>query len=257
MLKADPKDLNDPGQRVYAALWNESHSINAVLDGWRVAILLDPINRQPPPEIEKRDGAIVLWWVSAGPKGALRYNRLRTSASEFLRVVEQGLVSGRVLLARPDAGPIADKALLALGYRREILGQVAGYWFGPGRDIPAEEPSYNATGALIPRLKSTLVRGVQALGLVPIDGEWRILSTEAIHTYSFTSGLASGEKWVFVPRPLSLEPFPWPHRLRIELSDPIRGSDVAAGYGDAAGARATASAGYVQFKIVEVQRRGD
>lgn len=247
MFEAEPADPRDPRQRIYAALWNESHSIASVLAGIRVAVLMEPFERDP--RVRETGGPIALWWVSTTRRGEVRYHHTRITAEDFLAAVRAGL-RGHVLLARPDAGPIADEALAGMGYRREILGQVAGYWFGPGREIPGEEPGYNPTGGIVPRVRGDLRLGELVLAIVPIDGEWRPATAEAVHTYSFTAGLAAGETWRFVPA-IGLAGVRWPHVLRLELAEPISGGEIRDAYGDSASSRARPRVDYLQMKIAE------
>jgi hypothetical protein len=118
-------ESTDQRTKARVALWNESHSVGAAFDGIRVAILVRDGTASPNNIIERSDGPVALWWVE-GPT----FRRLRTSYENFRDAVRSGL-RGDVLLARPDAGHVADAALADMDYQREIRGQISGYWFGP------------------------------------------------------------------------------------------------------------------------------
>ena len=80
-----------------------------------------------------------------------------------------------------------------LGYTPEILGQISGYWVGPGQEIPAAEPAYTPDGAILPSTE-----GAAALDLVLVNHRWVVLSTAAVAAYSHALGLEAGEPWAFV-----------------------------------------------------------
>jgi len=252
MLIAEPENPADPAQRLHASLWNESHSLNAILSGVRVAILADPLDAEPPLDVEVPGGPVLLWWVR-DQRGRLAAQHIRTSYERLLELSKRGY-AGRVLLARPDAGAIADEALGLLGYRREVLGQVAGYWFEPGSPMPEQQPRYLPTGGIVPRVRGKLAVGDIVLSVVPVDGEWRPQSVEATNTYSFSQEIARGEQWRFVSgfSPVAL---PWPHVLTLSKASSAPGTEVVSLYGESAARRASPAREYVQFTIVGVDPR--
>jgi hypothetical protein len=200
------------GQSLFAQLWNETHSVSAVLAGVRVAVFFE----RPPRVAEEPSGPAVLYWMGSG---RARPRSVRTSYDELARVLQPG-VGASVVLARDDVPASVDDALWrALGYRREIAGQVAGYWFGPKERVPQAKPGYLESTALVAPLGATNLVGQPLLALAPIDSEWRPLLATAVVAYTFGGGLERGETWSFAPTSE-----PWPTLYAAHLAESIDGA---------------------------------
>lgn len=78
-----------------------------------------------------------------------------------------------------------------------IDGQMDGYWIAPGDSVPAVQPLYEPTGALLLGeggegflLGLSLVRRGMRQNYFPV-------STSAVLTYAHTTGMCDGETWKF------------------------------------------------------------
>ena len=84
-------------------------------------------------------------------------------------------------------GPISDR-------------QLSGYWYAPWEDIPALQPGFDPTGAVIPQddwQQITVEPGFRALDLVRVNYKWVVLSWAGVWTYSHSAGAMSNEFWKF------------------------------------------------------------
>lgn len=130
----------------------------------------------------------------------------------------------------------------------ELVGQVAGYWFGPGDRVPPR-PVGNPTGALLPA-RGTDFRAPQltCLDLVPVRNYWIVLSELGRYTYRHTSGLLLDERWIFVPMP-EFTDGKWPRKYAVTYGSSLRHNQIAAAYGDEAASRARPDADAVQLRL--------
>lgn len=136
---------------------------------------------------------------------------------------------------------------------REITGQLSGYWVRPSDEIPAVQPGYRPTGAVLPKAGTSVGRGFLCLDLVSVDYDWLVLSESGMYTYSHSEGLLRGERgWRFVT---------WRGGQRLvfnatfserDLLDPLR---VQVEYGDAAAGHARRDRRAVQLRLSPIRRR--
>lgn len=136
-----------------------------------------------------------------------------------------------------------DEGTLVLGIQR----QISGYWFAPHEEISATAPTYDPTGAVLPRLGETLGSGAISLDLIPIEFVWFPLSDAGAYTYRHSIGLLRGEKWRFVPRDTTGTP--WPTVYAAELAARLAPSEVEPLYGVEAARRARPEYNAVQIRL--------
>ena len=116
-----------------------------------------------------------------------------------------------------------------------LPGQMDGYWYGPGEEIPAQPPPWDPTGAILPH-------GDRALVLVPLEFHWYPVSDAAIYTYRHTIGLQNGEVWTFLTQ--------GGPRFSVQLAESLpRVADVARMYGAEAASRARPDRPIVQVHL--------
>ena len=96
-----------------------------------------------------------------------------------------------VLPFPPPEHPGAGRAAPGTGAQR-----YEGYWSPKGQE-PAEPPSYEPPGAILVPEGARLEGSFEALDLVKIEGEWRVLSHAAVLTYFHSAGIVEGEAWSF------------------------------------------------------------
>ena len=81
----------------------------------------------------------------------------------------------------------------------ELPGQLIGYWFEPGDDVPDARPEHDPTGAVLIAAQGDADGTSDTLSLIRSpDGLWRPLSHAAVRTYFHSTGLVEGETWTFV-----------------------------------------------------------
>lgn len=124
--------------------------------------------------------------------------------------------------------------------RRDIPGQIEGYWIGPG--LPLIEPPGWPTGAL---LRSG--DGALALDLVFVEQAWFPLSEAALYTYPHTTGLQGGERWRFLHKG-SAEAF------EVAIGPSLTRGQVEQYYGREASARSRPEYKTLQLRLTPLLR---
>lgn len=116
-----------------------------------------------------------------------------------------------------------------------LPGQMDGYWYGPGEQIPAQPSPWDPTGAILPRWRSCACPRAARVPLVPV-------SDAAIYTYRHTIGLQNGEVWTFLSQSGT-----W---FSVQLAESLpRVADVACIYGAEAASRARPDRPIVQVRL--------
>ena len=242
MLVAEPVP-GQPESDLVAGLWNEVHSVDAILAGLKVAVLVD---RSLRVRGDDRGPVLVAW-----PDRRRRTTRKRRlSVEQFLASVDS-LSHPRILLAEPDFDPRIEAALQRLGFERRVPRQVSGYWYSPDRDAPAVPPGFMATGAVLPAKGQLLDNAATCLDLVPVDDLWYPLSEQGVHSYDYARGLQREEAWAFAPE--ASEVHPWATRYAARF---VRFADAAVleeTYGVEAARRAAADRRYVELELVRAE----
>lgn len=129
-----------------------------------------------------------------------------------------------------------------------IQGQVSGYWFAPHLEIPAEQPSYDPTGALLPRPGERLAHGARVLDLVRIERTWYPLSESGRYTYAHSLDLLHGERYRFIPAGGE-----WGSEVyEIEYGESLEPKDIPGLYGPEAGRRARPDRRTVQLELTRL-----
>jgi hypothetical protein len=152
-----------------------------------------------------------------------------------------------VLGHRQQGSQGSAKRLPRAESRPNIAGQISGFWFRPGQDVPQVEPQWLPTGALMPRLGERLAPGGVALLLVPIDRIWYPLSELGAYTYAHSEGLLRGEAWTFVPREAAGKP--WPRPFVATLGERLPPNCIEAMYGPDVAERARPDALALQVRL--------
>jgi hypothetical protein len=81
----------------------------------------------------------------------------------------------------------------------ELPGQLIGYWFEPGDDVPDARPDHDPTGAVLIAAQAGAGGTSDAMSLTRgPDGLWRPLSHAAVRAYFHSTGMVEGETWTFV-----------------------------------------------------------
>ena len=134
----------------------------------------------------------------------------------------------------------------------DLVGQVSGFWFDPGRPVPTSQPTYYPTGAiLLPFDTSNISMPSEFvcldLVLVPkwneVDHCWVPLSEAGRYTYAHSMGLMHGEVWRLAI---------WVQSVRIyeaSFAASIPSEQIAERYGPAAAIAARNDYPTVQLKM--------
>lgn len=238
-----------PLERELVAFFGEAQSVDAVLDGLKLALWCP---KGPPAAltaaqryIEDRQGLAAFGWPRGRSSGRQSRSRLGTA-----RVAVAGVLATpalfepgqRVVLARREL-PRAIFAELAarLEYQPDLLGQVLGWWYGLDDELPATRPLFRETGGVFPE-GGTLEDGVSALVLVEVNDCWLVLSERGLLTYRFGLRLVDEHEVKFVRANVDLEIW------RARLIDPTPPGEVLSRFGQAAAERARHDAGAVTVR---------
>lgn len=131
----------------------------------------------------------------------------------------------------------------------EMAGQVMGYWYPDVKGIPETKPSWDPTGAILPRLDGTDAPELLALDLVLIEGGWYPLSEAGKYSYSHSLALIDGEKQYFVTvRPWAGSVF------EVEWGPSLDPAALGGLYGEEAAARARKDKAILQLKLRRIQK---
>jgi hypothetical protein len=244
MLTAVPPDNSSPLDRLMASLFNRVHSTDAFMAGIRLAVVL-------PERVAVKDvpGGEVQIFVL---RGNTKFEEHRTSSHEFLLIAPK-LSRAEVLLARWGLKPDVERQLERLGWKREIAGQVTGFWFNSHSDIPTEMPGTVPTGAVIPPQGHRLGDGAPCLDLVLVDYQWLPLSEAGLDSYGHSSELVRGASMIFVP--LRTRVTPWPTLFTAKLAKSVSCDQVARLYGKEAAERARPDFSSVRVKLSRAKRQ--
>lgn len=223
------------GDPVRDAEWNWVHSADALLEGVKLALLLNspvPRSRRLATQRPGAQGPVLLSYPQPSGK---RLQRQRISVEEFLRTAEalKGKIREVLLPPRP-ALPNAQQVERVLkhlvGFQREIPGQVTGFWFGSsGHQVPSSMPSYFPTGAVLPPYEKRLGSSAVCLDLVPVDYVWFPLSEAGAYSYDHSADLIRQEERLFVP--CDSPSTPWPTVYVVRLERLIEATEIAKTYG--------------------------
>lgn len=237
VLVAEAQEPTSAEGRAVAAVWNHVHSIPARLAGLRFAVLL---KRPPAVPVGNEGGpAALAWLVQRGADYEQQFVRL--DYARFAALVP-ALDVREVLLAEPE---VPDAVLKRIGFSREISNaQATGFWFDRGKRIPAEEPSYFPSMAVLAAAGRTLTEG-PCVFAVAVDWVWYPLSEHAIYTYSHASELVDGRDGIFIRKGAR-----WPESersspdtvFRVTHAGFVEARDVAREYGTDVAQRARSGA---------------
>jgi hypothetical protein len=174
--------------------------------------------------------------------------RLATARASAERIHDMAVTQG---LRRDDVRALLESSLSNLRLAPELGGQVFGYWFGPGEEIPAAPVGW-PTGAVLPSTKDLIQHTpvgseIVCLDLVPVHNYWLVLSEFGRYTYRHTAGLLNDEAWRFVPVKEAVGL--WPMVFEAKLADPIAVPAIEALYGFEALTRARHDAPAVQLRL--------
>ncbi|HEX3478780.1 MAG TPA: hypothetical protein VHT91_27350 [Kofleriaceae bacterium] len=188
-------------------------------------------------ELADPDGGLILELRASG----LRLATARASAD---RLHELATTQG---LSRDDVRRQLESSLSDLRLVPELKGQVFGYWFGPGEEIPGAPVGW-PTGAILPPLRGAITDlEVVCLDLVPVHNYWLVLSELGRYTYRHTAGLLNGEEWRFAPVKEAVGM--WPMVLSVGFADSIATAEIEARYGFEASTRTRLDAPAVQLRL--------
>lgn len=187
--------LHDARQRFHALpatnpliidITNDDTGIRYELEDASRRRLLESFPDRTPATIgvffEYRNSLIGLW-------GEHTYHFEMAKAVTQLSESELSGLGGVVF--RDQSNQLMSPGVASRRDSQALPGQLDGYWYGPGEEVPMHAPAWAPTGAL-------LVRGNLALVLVPIEFHWVPMSDAAIYTYRHTLGLQNHETWTFL-----------------------------------------------------------
>lgn len=173
----------DPSERTLIKFFARAHSVDAALEGWRLALWCP---RRPAALAHVSDvsaqgdipaGMVAFGWPEtdrAGDakarkpkKGKMargRDGKKKGGDKETMRVVPLATVLAhpalieagqQVVLARREL-PVAVFRMLreTLGYEPDLETQLPGWWYGLDDELPDREPPWRPTGALLPEAPS-------------------------------------------------------------------------------------------------------
>ena len=165
---------------------NDDTGIRYQLDDASQRRLLEAFPDRTPAAIgvyfEYRNSLIALW-------GEHTYHFEMAKAVTQLSESELSGLGGVVF--RDQSGQLMAAGAVSWRDSQALPGQLDGYWYGPGEEVPTHAPAWAPTGAL-------LARGNLALVLVPIEFHWFPMTDAAIYTYRHTLGLQNHETWTFL-----------------------------------------------------------
>jgi hypothetical protein len=165
---------------------NDDTGIRYQLDDASQRRLLEVFPDRTPAAIgvffEYRNSLIALW-------GEHAYHFEMARAVTQLSESELSGLGGVVF--RDQSGRSTAAGAVSWRDSQALPGQLDGYWYGPGEEVPTRAPAWAPTGAL-------LARGDLALVLVPVEFHWFPMSDAAIYTYRHTLGLQNHETWTFL-----------------------------------------------------------
>lgn len=166
-----------------------------------------------------------------------RVNAILDEASE-LPVPEQRELALQ-LLERLEVADVPEAT------EPRVPGQIDGYWFGAGAEIPTLPPAYDPTGALLCDGGDGLYDGALCLDLVKLEGAWYPLSEAGRYAYAHSSSMLRDERVRFVPAGA-----PWATSVyEAAYADSLESVQVAASYGAEAQARCRLDYPTVRLKL--------
>jgi len=186
----------DPGDKPLVEFFRHAHSVQAALEGWRLALWCEREPAALDALIERGGRPVMFGWPSGPRRPFVRVAGI--SVDQLLAhpaLIEPGQ---RVVLARRELPPEVFALLREqLGYEPDVVGQVLGWWYELDEAIPTQRPRWRPTGGLLPE-GGRLEDGVECLVLVEVNDCRYVLSERALSTYTFGATLAEGEELRFV-----------------------------------------------------------
>lgn len=243
MLFMDTEGLRG-AEKQFARFWSRAHAVDSLMDGWQLALWYrqQPAWASSQVRRNRSDTIAAIAW----PGDGRRRNWKLLSVDVFVQNPAFLVGAVSVVLARKRLPPDVFRLLEErLDYRRELPGQVNGWWYEAVEKVPSTRPDWRHTGALYSPPQG-IGTGRECLVLVEIDDWWGVLSERALYTYTFGSHLADGETVAFLCDHSELG------GVELSLARRINHGIVHTDFGVAAAERARDDAKTVVLDIVQV-----
>ena len=203
-IQSTSADL-DSDARGFEEFFNASHSVEAIIQGVKLAVWCS--SRPLSWRVEATGGAVAWFgWLDSGhvDRMAVPIDYLEEHP-EVLRTLRY------VALATPDLQertPRVWRALEAGGYRPKLSRQITG-WYLDNPEVTTQKPSHRPSLALLPERSDRPWHSVRCLVLVEVNYMWLVLSERGASQYTHGSRLVHGETIDFLPEsgsaPVELE----------------------------------------------------